>query len=94
MDKSRFSRLAAMLIVAAALFPGACGPKTRPGESNIVLDGVWGATATDVFAVGNDGILHFDGSYWSTMMSDTSVSLIAVWRTSPADARSATSAAP
>ena len=36
------------------------------------LDGVWGSSATDVFAVGDSGtILHYNGSAWSAMSSGT-----------------------
>ena len=36
------------------------------------LYGVWGSSASDVFAVGDGGtILHYDGSAWSAMSSGT-----------------------
>ncbi|MFC1499434.1 PKD domain-containing protein [Candidatus Zixiibacteriota bacterium] len=49
--------------------------------------GIWGASATDVFAVGRGGsILHFDGSSWSPMNSGTtSYYFKGVWGTSATD---------
>lgn len=41
--------------------------------------GVWGASATDVFAVGRGRILHFDGTSWQTMTSGTRALLQDVW---------------
>jgi photosystem II stability/assembly factor-like uncharacterized protein len=39
-------------------------PAVAPGKGN--LNGVWGASGTDVFAVGDDGvILHYDGKTWT-----------------------------
>ena len=35
------------------------------------LDGVWGSSSQDVFAVGAyDTILHYDGKAWSVMSGD------------------------
>jgi hypothetical protein len=52
------------------------------GTSND-LDGVWGSSGSDVFAVGYDGtILHYDGSDWSSMTSGTSNWLEVVWGSS------------
>jgi hypothetical protein len=51
------------------------------------LYGVWGASSSNVFAVGSQGtILHYDGSTWSTMASGTtSWELTAVWGASASD---------
>jgi hypothetical protein len=50
------------------------------------LDGVWGSSSSDVFAVGYSGtILHYNGSAWSTMTSRTSYPLYAVWGSSSSD---------
>jgi hypothetical protein len=55
-------------------------PSERP------LEGVWGASSTDVFAVGMEGtILHHDGVAWRAMESPTSETLMSVWGTSPED---------
>jgi hypothetical protein len=41
---------------------------------------IWGTSANDIFAVGNDGhIMHYDGSNWSLMNSNTSFPLYGVW---------------
>ncbi|MBN1374920.1 MAG: hypothetical protein JXA01_02060 [Dehalococcoidia bacterium] len=44
------------------------------------LHGVWGSSAHDVFAVGDEGtILHYNGSTWSAMTSSTANDLHGVW---------------
>lgn len=53
---------------------------------NIALRGIWGSSATDVFAVGETGtVLHSDGTVWTAMTSDTSQWLNAVWGSSATD---------
>ena len=48
--------------------------------------GVWGSSATDVYAVGGAGtLLHYDGTAWTTLTSGTTAPLRAVWGASPAD---------
>ncbi len=50
------------------------------------LLGVWGASGTDIFAVGRQGvILHYDGSSWTEMESDVSRDLLSVWGSSDND---------
>jgi len=50
------------------------------------LKGVWGTSASDVFAVGVAGlILHYDGSSWSPMPSGATTSLNVVWGSSSTD---------
>jgi hypothetical protein len=50
------------------------------------LGGIWGSSATDVFAVGVGGtILHYDGSKWSAMTSGTTNYLAGIWGTSHSD---------
>jgi hypothetical protein len=50
------------------------------------LDGVWGSSPSDVFAVGSDGtILHFDGAVWSGMTSGSTANLVGVFGASPSD---------
>jgi hypothetical protein len=44
------------------------------------LQDIWGASTTDIFAVGGEGrIRHFDGAQWSPMESGTILNLLAVW---------------
>jgi len=50
------------------------------------LYGVWGSSASNVFAVGGKGtILHYDGHTWSKMNSGTTAALSDVWGTSASD---------
>jgi hypothetical protein len=50
-----------------------------------VLHEIWGSSASDVFAVGDDGVIvHFDGSQW-TSTKPTGKGLIGVWGFSPGD---------
>lgn len=47
------------------------------------LNGVWGSSPNDVFAVGDNGVIaHFNGTTWSAMTSNTTHGLSAVWGTS------------
>lgn len=48
------------------------------------LRGVWGASATDVFAVGNGAILHYDGANWVYQLSGGS-NLFDVWGSASTD---------
>jgi hypothetical protein len=51
-----------------------------------MAQGVWGSSATDIFAVGYGGtILHYDGTEWSAMSSGTTQSLLGVWGNSATD---------
>jgi hypothetical protein len=44
------------------------------------INGVWGSSPTNVFAVGDSGmILHYNGSTWSTVTSGTTSNLTAIW---------------
>jgi hypothetical protein len=54
--------------------------------SNAYLQGVWGSSRTDVWAVGNAGtILHFDGATWTSVSSPTTSNLYSVWTSGPCD---------
>jgi len=54
--------------------------------TSTTLFGVWGASGTDVFAVGDTGtILHYDGTRWTAQISGTAGALYAVWGTSGND---------
>jgi len=50
------------------------------------LNGVWGSSSSDVFAVGDGGtILHYNGDSWSSMASGTTHRLYDVWSSSSSD---------
>src|SRR5262249_22652018 len=53
---------------------------TTSGGSDATLLGMWAATATDAYAVGQDGyIAHFDGRQWTRMTTPTQETLVGVW---------------
>ena len=63
-------------------------------DFHTVLQGLWGSSATDVYAVGTDEelstskagmILHYDGVSWSVMKDDIPYGLFGVWGTSSTD---------
>ncbi|MEO7238223.1 MAG: hypothetical protein ABIZ96_06380 [Gemmatimonadales bacterium] len=45
---------------------------------------VWGASERDVYAVGDDGILHYDGATWAKV-PDVSAALLDIWGSSSVD---------
>jgi hypothetical protein len=49
------------------------------------LDGVWGFSATNVYAVGDSKVLHYNGSTWSDAGLVTTEKLGAIWGSSPTD---------
>ncbi|CAN5693090.1 hypothetical protein BH11MYX1_BH11MYX1_15380 [soil metagenome] len=46
---------------------------------------IWASSASDLFAVGNGSIVHFDGASWTTMASGANVPLSDVWGSGPGD---------
>ena len=51
-----------------------------------IFRGVWGSSATNVFAVGDGGvIIRYDGTKWTDMTSPTTQNLRSVWGTSATD---------
>jgi hypothetical protein len=51
------------------------------------LNGLWGSSGSDVFAVGDSGtILHYDGTAWSAMASPTTSNLNSIWGSSSTNA--------
>ena len=55
-------------------------------QGNNYLEGVWGSSGTDVFAVGWAGtILHYDGTTWSSTKSGTTAKLVGIWGSSATD---------
>ena len=76
--------LAVFLLPALTSLPVSADAATS-GTTNW-LNGVWGSSPSDVFAVGERGtILHYDGSAWSAMASGTSNRLNGVWGSSSSD---------
>lgn len=50
------------------------------------LRGVWGTSASDVWAAGQNGaIVHYNGTSWSSVSSPTSQGLVSVWAASASD---------
>jgi len=49
------------------------------------LKSVWGTSSGDVFVVGENGILHYDGTDWSEVSMSLSLTLYGVWGTSASD---------
>jgi len=76
---------ALVTVTAVAPTPVNLWAPVTSGTTQTLL-GTWGASASDVFAVGGGGnILHFDGSAWTLMASGTTQSLQDVWGTSGTD---------
>jgi len=79
-----------LLTACCALLAGllCCGPAASENTVWEVMQtgtagalyGLWGSSAADVLAVGDQGtILHYYGSSWSTHTKKTSSALYAVW---------------
>jgi hypothetical protein len=50
------------------------------------LQAIWGSSGSDIFAVGFDGtILHYDGTSWTKMTTNTSTYFHDVWGSGPKD---------
>jgi len=77
--------LVTLFLIPITAFSGEWGPMTSGTTEH--LYGVWGNSATDVFAVGNYGtILHYTSGTWSKMTSgNTTDTLNDVWGSSPTD---------
>ncbi|MFH2010648.1 MAG: hypothetical protein ABI333_28865 [bacterium] len=86
--------------LSACTYPGASGLQQcvqdlcEPGSSWVTTDTgssyavsqLWGSSETDVFAASPDGIRHFDGQAWSSMVLDaTNLLYTNVWGTAPDD---------
>jgi len=79
-----------LLVLAAACDEKPVGPAPNPIEpvwtfeaplpTDEILYGVWGTSASNVYAVGGGGeIIHYDGAAWDRMDSPTEETLSAVW---------------
>lgn len=50
------------------------------------LRAIWGSSATDIWAGGDLGeLLHYDGTSWLTVPSNTTQSIVSLWGTAPDD---------
>lgn len=64
---------------------------TIPSNTSFQLNGVWGSSSTDLFAVGEPGgafsgaIFHSDGSSWSQQFPTPELVMQGVWGTGPTD---------
>ncbi len=71
------------LTVAAPLV---CWKAVAQDVTRVALRAVWAESEQEVFAAGDSGtILHFDGTTWSKMESQTDVRLLGVWGSSSKD---------
>jgi hypothetical protein len=71
-------------VIGTTLAQATWSPMTSGTTS--FLNGVWGTSSSDVFAVGAGGtIIHYDGATWSPMVSGTTVELTHVWGSSTSD---------
>ncbi len=52
--------------------------------ANVWLNGIWGSSPSDLFAVGDGGAAyHYNGTAWSVLPTGTSSNLYDIWGTSP-----------
>ncbi|MCC6998378.1 MAG: hypothetical protein IT370_27450 [Deltaproteobacteria bacterium] len=56
-----------------------------PTEVDVTLRGIWGSSARDVWAVGDDLVLHGDGVTWVRATLPGAGKLVDVWGTGPRD---------
>jgi hypothetical protein len=85
--------LAACIILVLVLVPctevtaaSSAGWAIQTSGTTWTLNGVWGTSSTDVFAVGENGtILHYNGAIWDSMDSGVLVALNDVWGSSSTD---------
>jgi uncharacterized protein YjdB len=76
----------ALLTVAAAVGAPVNLWALVPSGTTYDVNGVWGSSASDIFAVGGNGVIvHSNGTAWSTMASGTTLYLYDVWGTSGSD---------
>lgn len=76
------------LVLASMCITQAQAQSWQPMTSGttVILYGVWGSSATDVFAVGDmSTILHYDGMSWAPMAAGTEYLFACVWGSSATD---------
>jgi PKD repeat protein len=49
------------------------------------VQGLWGTSATDVFAAAAPGVLHYNGATWSRTFQSSGLILMDVWGSTPSD---------
>jgi hypothetical protein len=86
--KIRVARALIQVALSPLIF-AACNDSTAPNPGlawRIVpsgtvneLDGVWGTSASNVWAVGYETILHYDGATWSTVAGGSGSTLFGIW---------------
>ena len=64
--------------------PGPAWSAMDSGTEAVLWD-VWGSSPTDVFAVGQGGVFHYDGTGWSRMQTGSVIFLAGVWGNSATD---------
>jgi hypothetical protein len=95
--KTRIVTATACAVFTTLLY-AACGDSTGPGSDPLVwtavqspavglVTGISGTSASDVWAVGVDGIMHFDGATWSKVETGVAAQdhARAVWPRTPSD---------
>ena len=92
MTRGRRSAVHVASLVGVCALEISCGgsPSGEPNPNAAslpqALTSVWGSSATDVWAVGEEGtLLHFDGTKWNTLDSGTFQDLYAVSGSGPDD---------
>lgn len=86
--KIRIARALIQMALSPLIF-AACNDSTAPNPNlawSVVpsgtvneLDGVWGTSASNVWAVGYETILHYDGTTWSTVAGGSGGTLFGIW---------------
>jgi hypothetical protein len=61
----------------------AWSPMTAPSTAPVF--GLWGTSATDVFATSGGAVLHYDGAIWTSTPTLIPHRLLALWGSSPTD---------
>ncbi len=54
-------------------------------SADLKVNCLWGTSANDVFAVGDFGVLHYDGQRWSNMRTTNWGALQGIWGSGPND---------
>ncbi|MCP4112987.1 MAG: choice-of-anchor D domain-containing protein, partial [Desulfobacteraceae bacterium] len=62
-----------------------CWTWMNPLPQGNQLDAIWGSSGSDIFAVGNGTVLHYDGNSWNTMYFNRLNLLTGVWGSSASD---------